>query len=57
MTAISRGLERDHYRFRAARHYAVSSMLAYGVPIPQVAAYVGDTRRGPHSPAQSVVRW
>jgi integrase len=36
------GLDRHRYKFHASRHYAVSSMLAAGVPLPEVAAYIGD---------------
>src|SRR3954470_594312 len=36
------GLSPDEYKFHAARHFAVSSMLARGVPITEVAYYVGD---------------
>ena len=30
------------YKFHSTRHYAVSSMLGAGVPLPEVAAYIGD---------------
>ena len=36
------GLDRRRYKFHSTRHYAVSSMLGAGVPLPEVAAYVGD---------------
>jgi integrase len=37
------GLGERRYKFHSARHFAVSNMLAHGVPIPEVAAYVGDS--------------
>jgi integrase len=36
------GLDAKRFKFHAARHYCVSAMLARGVPITEVAAYVGD---------------
>ena len=36
------GLDRKRYKFHSTRHYAVSSMLGAGVPLPEVAAYIGD---------------
>jgi integrase len=36
------GLAEDAYRFHAARHFCVSSMLAHNVPIPEIAHYIGD---------------
>jgi integrase len=36
------GLDRHRYKFHATRHYAVSSMLGAGVPLPEVAAFIGD---------------
>lgn len=36
------GFDPKRYKFHAARHYCVSAMLARGVPITEVAAYVGD---------------
>lgn len=36
------GLDPKRFKFHAARHYCVSAMLARGVPITEVAAYVGD---------------
>jgi integrase len=36
------GLDRRRYKFHATRHYAVSSLLGAGVPLPEVAAYIGD---------------
>jgi integrase len=37
------GLDERRYKFHSARHFAVSNMLSRGVPIPEVAAYVGDS--------------
>jgi integrase len=39
---LAAGLPADRYKFHAARHYAVSSMLGRGVSVVEVAAYVGD---------------
>lgn len=39
---VAAGLEPDRYRFHSARHFAVSNLLAQGVPVPEVAAYIGD---------------
>jgi len=36
------GLDPMRFKFHAARHYCVSAMLARGVPLAEVAAYVGD---------------
>ena len=36
------GLAPGRYVFHATRHYAVSNMLAAGVSLPEVAAYIGD---------------
>lgn len=36
------GLGEKRFKFHAARHYCVSSMLARGVPITEVANYIGD---------------
>lgn len=36
------GLASNRYKFHASRHYAVSAMLGAGVPLPEVAAYIGD---------------
>lgn len=39
---VAAGLPADRYKFHSARHYAVSAMLAHGVSVAEVAAYVGD---------------
>ena len=39
---VAAGLDERRYKFHSARHYAVSSMLARGVSVVEVAAYVGD---------------
>jgi integrase len=39
---VAAELAKDRYKFHSARHYAVSAMLARGVSVPEVAAYVGD---------------
>ena len=39
---VAAGLAGDRYKFHSARHYAVSAMLAAGVSLAEVAAYVGD---------------
>jgi integrase len=40
---VGAGLAADRYKFHSSRHYAVSAMLGAGVPLPEVAAYIGDS--------------
>jgi hypothetical protein len=40
---VGAGLAPDRFVFHATRHYAVWSMLADGVSLPEVAAYIGDS--------------
>ena len=39
---VAAGLGPGRYKFHACRHYAVSAMLGQGVPLAEVAQYIGD---------------
>ena len=40
---VTAGLAADRFVFHSLRHFAASSMLAEGAPIPAVAGHLGDT--------------